>query len=143
MDVGGRRYNEAIHRAGLAFACTDEGGYLLLAGADVVEQGAVGRAGVAARAALDTVDDVALLGSIPVGILDVAHEEGGVQPHGADGDALSAADTVAHGAASRLLTGEDEDARRALGHGDVRREKCLTHHWATTDDLTRVLGQAT
>ena len=78
VDVGGRGYNEAIHRAGLAFACTDDGGYLLLAGADVVEQGAVGRAGVAARSALDTVDDVALLGGVPVGILDVAHEEGGV-----------------------------------------------------------------
>lgn len=140
VDVGGRGYNEAIHRAGLAFACTDDGGYLLLAGADVVEQGAVGRAGVAARSALDTVDDVALLGSIPVGILDVAHKEGGVQPHGADGDALSAADTVAHGAAGGLLTWEDEDARRALGHRDLRGEKCLTHHGATTDDLTRVLG---
>ena len=37
VDVGGRGYDEAIHRMGLAFACTDEGGDLLLARADVVE----------------------------------------------------------------------------------------------------------
>ena len=88
---------------GLAFACTDDGSDFLLASADIVKERTGSRASIATRATLDTVYDEALLGSFPVTILDITHEEGGIEPHRAYVHTFGTANTVAHGLSHGLL----------------------------------------
>ena len=80
----------------------------LLADTYVVEEWSSCWAGVATRATLDAVGDVVMLGTLPIFVDRVTHEEGGVESHRADRYALTAAYAVVHLGTCRLLGGEDK-----------------------------------
>ncbi len=80
----------------------------LLAHTYVVEEWTTCWAGIATRAALDAVNDVVVLGGLPILEDGVAHEEGRVETHRADRHALATAYTVLHLRTCRLFGREDE-----------------------------------
>ena len=70
------------------------------------------------------------------------HQQIGFQAHRADVDTLGATDAVTHGFAHGLGAWDEQDAGATLHHRHIVRDHRTPHHGATTDNLTRVFGDA-